>query len=628
MIGKYKIIALCISRIQETFSHDFILIFSEVVKRAGYRLFVYNACSDLENDESKNIGQKFTFDLIDYQVVDALVVYEDRIRNRMISDEIIAKGLQHDIPVIVLGDAHPGCVNIASNDPLGMEKMVRHLVEEHELRNLHFIAGMRGEHYSDERIASFQKVLAENGIVYEDSMLSYGDYWSGPTEAAVDRVVASGKLPDAFVCVNDNTALSVCAALKRHGLRVPQDVKVTGYDGLFDVKISNPSITTVSCSITEYAEQTLKAIETAFGGIWEEKMVLFEPEVWKLESCGCGEPSNVSAAEYIISLKDNLYRFYWDNHEMAEISAKLQRSESPKQLSTELLHPRIFDICCAVEKRFLCEENALFDVEEDANAEKDYVLLYNYLEEQPFEPRECKKEQFCAFTKALFDEGRTLVFSALSYLDVPMGFICFYFAGETIPNYLMIPQMTNFIGSGIGGYVNLRHAHYLNAKIEKMYRVDGLTGLYNRRGFALEYQKMLARTRRTDKITVVLADIDDLKKINDKYGHAAGDVAISTVAGALQHACPEGSLCVRFGGDEMLAVYQGETEMSQIRERFYDYLDQLNGTKEREFEINASIGIYVTEAGETPDFEEIVLQSDRLMYMEKEKRKSERGRNT
>ena len=93
-----------------------------------------------------------------------------------------------------------------------------------------------------------------------------------------------------------------------------------------------------------------------------------------------------------------------------------------------------------------------------------------------------------------------------------MGFICFYFAGETIPNYLMIPQMTNFIGSGIGGYVNLRHAHYLNAKIEKMYRVDGLTGLYNRRGFALEYQKILARTRRTDKITVVLADIDDLKK--------------------------------------------------------------------------------------------------------------------
>jgi len=628
MIGEYKIIALCISRIQEAFSHEFIVTFGEVLKRAGYRLFVYNACSDLENDESKNIGQKFTFDLIDYSVVDALVVYEDRIRNRMISDEIIARGLQHGIPVIVLGDAHPGCVNIASNDPLGMEKMVRHLVEEHGLRNLHFIAGTRNEHYSDERIAAFKKVLTENGISYDDSMLSYGEYWSGPTEAVVDRVVATGKLPEAFVCVNDHTALSVCAALKRHGLRVPQDVKVTGYDGLFDVKISNPSITTVSCSITEYAEQTLAAIESAFGGTWEEKTVLFEPEIWKLESCGCGEPSDVSAAEYIISLKDSLYRFYWDNHEMSEISAKLQRSESPKQLSAELLHPRLFDICCAIEKRFLCEENALFDSVEDTGEEKDYVLLYSYLEEQPFEPCEYKKEQFSVFAEKLLAEGRFLVFSALSYLDIPMGFICFYYFNATIANLLMIPQVTNFIGSGVGGYVNLRHAHYLNAKIEEMYRVDSLTGLYNRRGFAIEYQKLLSKTSRMDRITVVLADIDGLKKINDKYGHAAGDIAISTVAGALRHACPEGSLCVRFGGDEMLAVYPGEAEMSQIRERFYCYLENLNQTAERDFEVNASIGIYVTQAGETPDFEEIVVQSDRLMYMEKEKRKSEQGKIT
>ena len=625
MIGEYKIVALCISRIQEAFSHDFVISFGEVLRNNGYRLFVYNACSDLENDESRNIGQKFTFDLIDYSVIDALVVYEERIKNRMISDEIIAKGLQNKVPVIVLGDPHPGCVNIASNDPLGMEKMVRHLVEDHKLRRLHFIAGTKGEHYSDERIAAFRKVLAENGIPYDDSMLSYGEYWSGPTEAVVERLVAENALPEAIVCVNDHTAMSVCAVLERHGIPVPGQVIVTGYDGIFDTQISNPSITTVLCSISEYAEQTLKAIESAFNGTWEEKTVLFEPEVWKQESCGCGTRCNANAAEYIISLKDNLYRFYWDNHEMGEISAKLQRSESREQLAAELVHPRLFDICCAVEKRFLNEENALFSPEE---GEKEYVLLYNYVEAQNAEPRECSKEQFSGMIDWMLAEGRTLFFCALSYLDVPMGFICFYYADVIVPNLLMIPQVSNFIGSGIGGYVNLRHAHYLNTKIEAMYRVDGLTGLYNRRGFALEYQKLLARTRRNDKITVVLADIDDLKKINDKYGHAAGDVAISTVAGALQHACPEGSLCVRFGGDEMLAVYQGETEMSQIRERFYDYLDQLNGTKEREFEINASIGIYVTEAGETPDFEEIVLQSDRLMYMEKEKRKSERGRNT
>lgn len=628
MIGEYKIVALCISRIQETFSHDFIITFSEVLQRAGYRLFVYNACSDLENDESKNIGQKFTFDLIDYSVVDALVIYEERIRNRMISDGIIAKGLQHKLPVIVIGGAHPGCVNIASNDPLGMEKMVRHLVEDHELRRLHFIAGTKGEHFSDERIAAFRKVLAEHGIPYDDSMLSYGEYWSGPTEAAVERIIASGQLPEAIVCVNDHTALSVCAVMERHGIKVPQDVKVTGYDGLFDTKISNPSITTVCCSILEYAEQTLAVVETAFRGEWEAKTVLFEPEIWKQESCGCGEPSNESAADYIISLKNSLYRFYWDNYEMSEISAKLQRSESPEQLSAELMHPRLFDICCAVEKRFLSEENALFASEEGETTEKEYVLLYNYLDEQPCKPMEYKKEQFEQLAVRLLSENRTLFFSALSYLDVPMGYICFYYRDMTVPNLLMMPQVTNFVGSGIGGYVNLRHAHYLNAKIEEMYRVDSLTGLYNRRGFSIEYQKLLSKTRQADKITVVLADIDGLKKINDKYGHAAGDIAISTVAAALRHACPKDSICVRFGGDEMLAVYPGEAEIALIRERFYNYLEKLNQTMEHEFEINASIGIYITAAGETPDFEEIVVQSDRLMYMEKEKRKSEQGKIT
>ena len=627
MIGEYKIVALCMSRIQESFSHDFILEFSKVLRRAGYRLFVYNACSDLYNDESKNNGQRFTYDLIDYSVIDILVVYEDRIRNKTISDAIIAKGLQHNVPVIVLGEAHPGCVNIASNDPLGMEKMVRHLIEEHGVRRLHFVAGIKGEHYSDERIAAFRRVLAENAIPYDESMLSYGEYWSGPTEAVVERIVATGELPEAFVCVNDHTALSVCSVLKRHDIQIPEQVKVTGYDGLFETKIADPTVSTVNCSIREYAEQTLSAIQAAFAGERAERTILFEPELWKFESCGCGKQTSIWAPEYIISLKDSLYRFQTDNQEMAEVSAKLQRSENPQQLAIELGSDRLYDVCCVIEKQFLSEEITLSDTIEQKE-EKEYILLYDSEGEKPFLPRAFSKEEICPNLPWLLKENRTLIFSSLSYLDIPMGYICFSYEDFSVPNLLMMPQIASFIGTGIGGYINLRHEHYLNAKIEEMYRVDGLTGLYNRRGFAIEYQKLLAKTSQTDHITVVLADIDGLKKINDKYGHAAGDVAISTVAAALRQACPQGSLCVRFGGDEMLAVYPGEAEMAQIRGRFYGYLEELNRTAEREFEVNASIGIFITEAGETPDFEEIVVQSDRLMYMEKEKRKSEQGKIT
>ena len=619
MIGKYRIVALCISRIQENFSHDFIITFGEVLKQAGYRLFVYNACSDLENDESQNAGQKYTYDLIDYNVIDALVVYEDRIRNRRISESIIQKGLENKVPVVVLGDAHPGCISISSNDPLGMEKMVRHLVSEHGVRNLHFVAGTKDEPYSDARIAAFKKVLAESDIPYDDSMLSYGDYWAGPTEAAVIRLIEENKLPEAFVCVNDHTALSVCGVLKNYGIRIPEDVRVTGYDGLFDVKMASPTVTTVSCSQGVYAEHALRAIESIFDGSWEEKDIKFEPELWLFESCGCGRQHTINAAEYIVSLKDSIYRFHADNQELTELMAELKQSEDAYGLSKVMRHPLTGEVCCVIEKKFLDVENSL--TEAAVIPDSECVLLYDGFADENFVPHDYDKAEIVPALDQFLEEGRVVIFSALSYLNIPMGYICFAPRRLITSELLRTPQTSSFVGMGIGGYVNLRHDQYLGKRIEEMYRVDSLTGLYNRRGFAIKYQE-LAAAESNEKLTVMLADVDDLKGVNDKHGHAAGDIAICTVADALRYVCPEGTLAVRFGGDEMLAVCLGELDVAAVSERFYRYLDMVNSKAKRDYEVKASIGIYITGSGERPGFEELVTQSDRLMYAEKTKRKA------
>lgn len=625
MIGKYKIIALCMSRIHENFSHDFILRFSHILKDTDYRLFVYNACSDLSNVESSITAQRFTYDLIDYSVVDALVVYEDRIRNQEISDEIIEKGLAHDVPVVVLGAAHPGCINVASDDPRGMEKMVRHLIEVHGVRKLHFIAGIKDEHYSDARIAAFRRVLEEKKIPFYDSMVSYGQYWSGPTEEVVEQIIADGKLPEAFVCVNDPTALTTCSVLKRHGIKIPEEVKVTGFDGSLDTMISRPTVSTVNCSIQEYAEQTLNAIELALEGV-RERTILFEPELWKFESCGCGKEDNVWAPEYILSLKDSLYRFQSDNLRMAEVSANIQRCESPQEVAKAMIQRNcLFDIHCFVEKDFLDEETTLAEHVSHVEDQK-YILLFDSEEEQPFTPRSFNKEEICPNLPWLLQDGRTILFCALTYLDISLGYLCFSFDNLNLSALLRMPQISTYVGAGIGGYINLRHEHYLNNTIEEMYRVDSLTGLYNRRGFTAEYEKMLAQKSDREPLTVVLTDVDDLKHINDSFGHAAGDIAISTVAKAMLYACPYGTVSVRFGGDEMMAVCAGEHDIEEIQFRFYHYLKRYNRNKNVEFDINASIGIYVTDVSEKPGFEELMTRADQLMYKEKEKRKAARAR--
>ena len=85
--------------------------------------------------------------------------------------------------------------------------------------------------------------------------------------------------------------------------------------------------------------------------------------------------------------------------------------------------------------------------------------------------------------------------------------------------------------------------------------VDELTGLHNRRGFALFADHEIARARRTGRLpTLVFADLDDLKGINDAYGHASGDAAIRLVGAAFKSILRETDIIARWSGDEFVAL--------------------------------------------------------------------------
>jgi diguanylate cyclase (GGDEF)-like protein/PAS domain S-box-containing protein len=100
--------------------------------------------------------------------------------------------------------------------------------------------------------------------------------------------------------------------------------------------------------------------------------------------------------------------------------------------------------------------------------------------------------------------------------------------------------------------------------------VDELTGLHNRRGFSLFADQELARARRHGRIpTLLFADLDDLKTINDVHGHASGDAALKLVAGALKSILRESDIVARWSGDEFVALLSdGDLEAaSRIDER-------------------------------------------------------------
>ncbi len=122
--------------------------------------------------------------------------------------------------------------------------------------------------------------------------------------------------------------------------------------------------------------------------------------------------------------------------------------------------------------------------------------------------------------------------------------------------------------------------------------VDELTGLQNRRAFTLFAEQELARARRYGRTPVmVFADLDGLKQINDRYGHAAGDAALRLVAGALRSIFRETDLVARWSGDEFVAMLiEGSEEAAQLIGSRLDAAIAAQSPQNLPYVVSASVG--------------------------------------
>ncbi|MEJ7622624.1 MAG: sensor domain-containing diguanylate cyclase [Pyrinomonadaceae bacterium] len=155
---------------------------------------------------------------------------------------------------------------------------------------------------------------------------------------------------------------------------------------------------------------------------------------------------------------------------------------------------------------------------------------------------------------------------------------------------------------------------------------DDLTGLYNRRGFLAmaEQQLKLERSDRTARgVTLMFADLDGLKKINDVYGHTAGSDAIVGVARIIKSALRDADLVARWGGDEFVILTIGSRDENAdvITERIYDRINEYNAGSDKPYQIACSIGIAPLNPEDDRAFESLIAEADTAMYAEKRRRK-------
>ncbi|MEO0249590.1 MAG: GGDEF domain-containing protein [candidate division WOR-3 bacterium] len=152
---------------------------------------------------------------------------------------------------------------------------------------------------------------------------------------------------------------------------------------------------------------------------------------------------------------------------------------------------------------------------------------------------------------------------------------------------------------------------------------DELTGLLNRRGlFTMgEHQLKLARRTRR-RLLVIYADLDNMKRINDKFGHMEGDAALIEAADVLREVFRESDIIGRIGGDEfvILAVNSDGVSPEVLINRINQRCILANLRKAHPYVLAMSAGSAEFDPGEPLSLEELISTADRIMYTQKQSR--------
>ena len=624
MLNDRKIVALCTSRIYDPPIHGFIRKINEELKKHSVTLLIFAINSEFYWQEDELTPEIAVYDVMPFDIIDTVVIMSEKIKSTTVTDHIISSSKSRNIPTIVIDGNHSDTININFDYKTGFEQIVRHVLDEHNVKRPHIMAGFNGNPFSDERVEVFKNVIEEKGFTFDDSMVSYGDFWALPARAATKKLIDSGNVPDAIICANDIMAINVCDVLISSGFKVPEDVIVTGFDGYEEVYLTAPKISTVSCDVLILADSTIKTIFDVLDNGSAESISI-TPHFVPNESCGC--PSRTIQGEMLLNrLNDSFYRYQDDIRIYHDVATKMQTSSNLDEMGFRMINSKITDLYCAVNSKcfdfsenFFASADNTFDMNNmEVIFDTNYSKYYNKSGDVKTALDLCRKER----VNNLFDSGFPLVYNVLDYMGKAIGYVCYFFRHYDITLYTKTASISNALSLGIGGYVDKKYQEALSNKIAEMYKKDNLTGLYNRIGFKELFANVVEDIKGKDsKITLIMSDLDGLKYINDNFGHAEGDNAIAVLASALKTSCPDNAICSRFGGDELFAVIVGPVDTDAIINRIDSYLDDYNSRSGLDYKVQQSTGCFTTTLNDSFSLNEALKHADSRMYEIKKKHK-------
>ena len=603
-----KLFTYCVTNIRYYEQSMLASFLIDETQKHGDMLYIYNQS---DADSSYDVMRLINFEETDGIIIDSKTFAN----NENCVKYIVGEAKAHGVPIIVIDGEYEGCVTLKYDYGSAFEELVEHIIAVHGCRKIDMIAGVKGNPFSESRIESYRSALEKHGLPFRSERVFYGDFWHDPTITAMEQLLADpSEFPDAIVCVNDASAIAACEALNNHGYTVPEDIIVTGFDGIEETLLHYPNITTAEQNLQAAAEAIINALHDAADGKTPDNISI--PFSLRFsQSCGCKPSSDIDRNAALRMLSERLDSAYGFDLHMIHFGDRLIATKSISE---------IYDVIgkYSFMNSFVCVNRSFFDFSNELtyNADKPYdeelVILCHKGDENEF--FNDKSVSLKALVPENSDNQRVrtncYVFNAIRFGDITLGY-------AALPAFYKWNFLYRYAEKYVATFAQAAIQIHMREHMKYLYYHDPLTGLNNRRGFFDSVKRIISANSDGQHILNIYSlDMNDLKYINDTFGHSDGDFAIKTMSRALFDAA-EGCECytARFGGDEFVAaiVTCGTDDQNHYTERFRARLAELSDSSGKPYRITASCGFSHEVISKGLLIDELVRQSDVLMYLEK-----------
>lgn len=594
-------------------------------------VFIFSSFSAYSMDEVNRACENSIYDLPDYSIFDAAVVYGAGMNSDAKMAEVLRKCKDADLPVVVQGVDVEGFSSVTVDNYAGMRQLCDHIIEEHGVKSVLFIGGSRDNADSNTRLQALKDSMDAHGLPFSDADVSYANWELVPVKEIIHKRYEDNldALPDAILCANDPMALFAVLAIETLGARVPDDVIVTGFDNISEVNSFFPSISSVDQCYIDQGKECGRIIKQQMAGKTDVEKKVIKCVASPGESCDCqnckGEQDKRKALGHDVvysrfeseNLNGRLSRLesaFLTSVNFEEVAPKVyQYFNRPKGYETSEFHiylnPQYKDLLYLNLEESRVNTESYYP-EMDVIVAKTNGVLSN---DKTFN----SKDLFIGYTGE--GEGKVYVFAPIRVVSHVAGYLVMGYTSHSFLDMRFF-AFTNYLSRTLEKFQDNIKFVKLNEKLSELMQKDALTSVKNRTA----YDRYIAGIDKTiesgvtKKVAILMCDINNLKTINDNLGHEAGDDYIKNCCRAMCEIYKH-SPVFRIGGDEFIIVLTGEDyelrndHMIDIRKR----IKEASANNDPTQKISFAIGMAEFDSSKDTKIADTAKRADVLMYLDK-----------